>query len=120
MSKVTAKHVLLFVPNLIGYFRVMLSLVALCIMSEFPQFWLPSICFYVVSFISDLFDGWAARKFQQTSEFGGLLDMITDRCSTAGLLHVLSFEYSSKIPFARTLFLFLIILDMSSHWCQVR
>jgi len=41
MSQVTAKHVLLFVPNLIGYFRVMLSLVALCIMSEFPQFWLP-------------------------------------------------------------------------------
>jgi CDP-diacylglycerol--inositol 3-phosphatidyltransferase len=91
----------------------------------------PNLCFvvaitlYVSSFVLDLFDGMAARKFHQTSEYGGLLDMITDRCSTAGLLHVLSFEYAtatattSRIPMARSLFLMLMILDLSSHWCQM-
>jgi phosphatidylglycerophosphate synthase len=48
---------------------------------------------YLGSFIADLFDGMAARKFNQCSEFGGLLDMITDRCSTLGLFFVLYGEY---------------------------
>ena len=29
----------------------------------------------------------------QTSSFGGLLDMVTDRCSTLGLLFVLAIDY---------------------------
>jgi len=47
--------------------------------------------------------------------------MITDRCSTAGLLHVLSFEYNEYVtfPLFRVLFMGLILLDISSHWCQV-
>jgi len=46
--------------------------------------------------------------------------MITDRCSTTGLLHVLSFEYSQIYnSYFRVLFLGLIILDISSHWCQM-
>ena len=50
---------------------------------------------YLGSFIFDLFDGMAARKFNQCTEFGGLLDMITDRCSTLGLFFVLYGEYGS-------------------------
>ena len=50
------------------------------------------IILYLLSFIGDLFDGMAARKFNQTSKFGGLLDMVTDRCATLGLLFVLSHE----------------------------
>uniref|UniRef100_A0A7S0BXN6 CDP-diacylglycerol--inositol 3-phosphatidyltransferase n=1 Tax=Proboscia inermis TaxID=420281 RepID=A0A7S0BXN6_9STRA len=73
---------------------------------------------YIASFVGDLFDGAAARFFNQCSEFGGLLDMVTDRCSTLGLLHVLSFEYGDD-PNYRILFLLLIILDVSSHWCQM-
>jgi phosphatidylglycerophosphate synthase len=30
----------------------------------------------------------------QTSAFGGLLDMVTDRCSTLGLLYVLGGDYA--------------------------
>lgn len=38
-------------------------------------------------------DGLVARKLNQCSTFGGLLDMVTDRCSTMGLLFVLSCDY---------------------------
>jgi CDP-diacylglycerol--inositol 3-phosphatidyltransferase len=53
-----------------------------------------AIGLYILSFAADLVDGWAARKFQQTSQFGGMLDMITDRCSTMGLLYVLGTQES--------------------------
>ena len=49
------------------------------------------------SFVGDLFDGMAARKFKQESSFGGLLDMVTDRCSTTGLLYILSTEYKPPL-----------------------
>jgi len=47
----------------------------------------------VYSFAADLFDGMAARRFNQCSSFGGMLDMVTDRCSTLGLLFILYGEY---------------------------
>ena len=62
----------------------------------FPQRWIIAVILYVASFVGDLFDGLAARKFDQCSIFGGLLDMVTDRCSTAGLLCVLSHEHNER------------------------
>ena len=35
---------------------------------------------YVVSCLLDAVDGQAARALQQTSKFGAVLDMVTDRC----------------------------------------
>ena len=54
-----------------------------------------AIASYIYSFAADLFDGMAARKFNQCSTFGGLLDMVTDRCSTLGLLFILYGEYGA-------------------------
>ena len=89
-----------------------------------PNWWLLSISMYISSFVGDLFDGMVARRLNQTSEFGGLLDMVTDRCSTLGLLYVLSGDYAEDdnaigFPVYRLTFLFLAILDISSHWCQM-
>jgi len=92
----TAGDVLLYVPNLIGYLRVICSVLSLTLMICFPQMWITAIILYVSSFIGDLFDGLAARKFDQCSLFGGLLDMVTDRCSTAGLLCALSHEHRER------------------------
>ena len=52
-----------------------------------------AILLYLSSFIGDLFDGLVARKYDQCSEFGGMLDMVTDRCATLGLLFILYGEY---------------------------
>jgi len=127
----TANDVLLFYPNLIGYSRVLFSLLSFLIMIGSPNNggWLIAILLYIGSFIGDLFDGYVARKFNQCSTFGGLLDMITDRCSTLGLLYVLSIDIGSSLvveqPSATTvalyriIYLFLMLLDISSHWCQM-
>jgi len=90
-----------------------------------PQLWILAISLYLGSFIGDLFDGMAARAFNQTSTFGGLLDMVTDRCTTLGLLFILYGEYGDTEngyrygSVFRMLFLSLALLDIASHWCQM-
>lgn len=61
-----------------------------------PSYWALAIALYVASFVGDLFDGMAARKLGQTSTFGGLIDMVTDRCATTGLLCVLIREFANR------------------------
>lgn len=94
----TPEEVLYYVPNLIGYGRVISTIVSFLLMIAFPERWFLATWLYIFSFVGDLFDGMVARKLNQTSEFGGLLDMVTDRCSTLGLLFVLSGDYA-KVDF---------------------
>ena len=96
IKSTTANEVFLYIPNLIGYLRVACALLSFILMICFPERWVVAITLYVASFVGDLFDGIAARKFDQCSAFGGLLDMVTDRCATAGLLSALSKEYSDQ------------------------
>jgi CDP-diacylglycerol--inositol 3-phosphatidyltransferase len=129
--------VLLYVPNLVGYGRVACTLSSLALMIvNGPQYWLVAILLYLTSFVGDLVDGMLARKLNQCSTFGGVLDMITDRCSTAGLLFVLAGDYGQQqqeqshqerllaVSFLspavyRLIFLCLMLLDISSHWVQM-
>jgi CDP-diacylglycerol--inositol 3-phosphatidyltransferase len=98
-NRTTPSNVLLYIPNIIGYLRVIFTLFSLTLMICLPSHWVAAILLYVASFVGDLFDGMAARKFDQCSTFGGLLDMVTDRCSTTGLLCVLSKEYADRPEF---------------------
>lgn len=130
------ENVFLFVPNLIGYGRILLAGLALNYMKSHPK-----VCtaLYGLSCLLDAFDGMAARALGQTSKFGAVLDMVTDRyvfsfpvfpvkpsrrransnparrCTTACLLCFLSSAYP---PYA-LLFQFLITLDFSSHYMHM-
>ena len=94
---VTASNVLLFIPNLIGYARVIMTLLAYyyALPGDEEAFagylgWQVCLVCYSISFIADAIDGMAARYFGQSSDYGAVLDMVTDRCSTAGFLLLLS------------------------------
>lgn len=115
----TATKVLLFIPNLIGYARVFCSLAFLRLARD-PESWHLALASYVVSFVLDLFDGMAARRFNQTSKFGAVLDMVTDRCSTAVMLNVLAHLYAGSHPLAFDAFVALMVLDVASHWVQMK
>jgi CDP-diacylglycerol--inositol 3-phosphatidyltransferase len=91
------ENVFLFVPNLIGkspyitdrsgrdlilsrttgYTRVILAAFSLHYMRSHPKF---CSVLYGVSCLLDAVDGQAARALGQTSKFGAVLDMVTDRC----------------------------------------
>ncbi|CAG0881338.1 unnamed protein product [Darwinula stevensoni] len=66
--------VLLFVPNIIGYFRLLLLLGAYVYFHE-PLYFLP---LYITSVLLDAVDGWAARRLHQISSFGAWLDIVVD------------------------------------------
>nr|XP_019048976.1 CDP-diacylglycerol-inositol 3-phosphatidyltransferase [Kwoniella bestiolae CBS 10118]OCF27906.1 CDP-diacylglycerol-inositol 3-phosphatidyltransferase [Kwoniella bestiolae CBS 10118] len=106
------ENVFLFVPNLIGYVRVITAAASLVFMPYHPK-WCTTL--YFVSCMLDAFDGMAARALGQTSKFGAVLDMVTDRCATACLLTFLTSVY----PNWSLLFMFLITLDFSSHYIHM-
>lgn len=70
---------------------------------------------YSVSCLLDALDGYAARYFEQSTRFGALLDMVTDRCTTACLLVFLA----SAFPRYSILFQGLISLDLASHYMHM-
>jgi CDP-diacylglycerol--inositol 3-phosphatidyltransferase len=105
-------HVALFVPNLIGYIRVILLYV--CYATAMRDWKIATSC-YILSFAGDLLDGWAARKFDQASQFGYVLDMVTDRCATTGLISILCGLYPDYIP----ILLYFQMADLASHWYHV-
>nr|CAG4708429.1 unnamed protein product [Naegleria fowleri] len=101
-----------YIPNLIGYLRVFLSLLSFFIYESYP---LTVICIYTTSFVLDGLDGIAARRFNQCSRFGAVLDMVTDRFSTAALVTILVKFYPSYTSY----FILLNILDFVSHWFRM-
>ncbi|KAJ1638437.1 hypothetical protein T492DRAFT_944669 [Pavlovales sp. CCMP2436] len=104
--------VYLYVPNLIGYVRVALNFVALhYALSDFRA----CLGCYALSALLDALDGYAARALDQSSTFGGVLDMVTDRTATASLCVVLAHLYPRYLPH----FCALIMLDIFSHWAHV-
>ncbi|XP_063060916.1 CDP-diacylglycerol--glycerol-3-phosphate 3-phosphatidyltransferase [Engraulis encrasicolus] len=74
-----------YVPNIIGYIRVVLILVAWCAFNN-PAFFLPV---YIISVILDGIDGWTARRLHQTSYFGAWLDVIIDNMGRSMIWTVL-------------------------------
>lgn len=108
----TASDVLFFYPNIIGYMRFIFMVIAFyTAMSN----WQVSVTCYLLAFVGDVVDGYVARAFNQCSRFGGVLDMVTDRVSTCGLLVIVSHLY----PAYTFAFNMLIVLDITSHWFHV-
>jgi len=105
-------NIFLFVPNLIGYARVVLGVGSLYFM---PSNHVMAASLYILSGFLDAFDGYAARALNQSTKFGAMLDMLTDRCATMCLLATLGSFYPSY------LFVFQIVMaiDISCHWVHL-
>ncbi|EMC92291.1 hypothetical protein BAUCODRAFT_38322 [Baudoinia panamericana UAMH 10762] len=108
----THENIYLFVPNLIGYIRVVLCIASLYFMPLHPR---RCSFLYSVSCLLDAVDGIAARQFQQSTRFGAVLDMVTDRCTTTCLLVFLA----TAKPAYSMIFQGLISLDLASHYMHM-
>ena len=71
--------------------------------------------FFQLSGLLDAVDGHAARLLNQSSKFGAMLDMLTDRCATMCLLATLCIFY----PSAAILFQISMTIDISCHWIHM-
>lgn len=70
---------------------------------------------YSISCLLDALDGYLARIFQQSTRFGAVLDMVTDRCTTSCLLVFLAIA----MPGWAVVFQALITLDFASHYMHM-
>jgi cardiolipin synthase len=83
------------IPILLTWLRV--ALIPLVVgVFYLPQHWLPladrnlaATAVFVVAAITDWFDGFLARRWNQTSAFGAFLDPVADKLMVAGALLVL-------------------------------
>nr|CAG4646520.1 EOG090X0BWK [Macrothrix elegans] len=105
-------NIFLFVPNLIGYARVVLGIASLYFM---PSNHVAAATLYIISGLLDAFDGYAARAFNQSTKFGAMLDMLTDRCATMCLLATLGYFYPSYL----FVFQLVMVIDISCHWVHL-
>lgn len=107
-----AENIFLFVPNLIGYARIILALVSFYIMPF--DYVMASVCYLLSGFL-DAIDGYAARWLNQGTKFGAMLDQLTDRCATMCLMVMLAYFY----PRWMILFQLSMIIDIASHWIHL-
>lgn len=102
----------LLIPNLIGYFRGLLLIIAFCICFTYP-YWF--VVLYGTSQLLDGLDGYIARRMKQVSLYGAVLDMVLDRVSTTALLVILSRFY----PAYTRWIIVIMLLDVVSHFTHI-
>ncbi|KAJ1841854.1 phosphatidylinositol synthase 1 (CDP-alcohol phosphatidyltransferase1), partial [Coemansia sp. RSA 2708] len=115
MAQLSYHDVFWFVPNLIGYSRVVLA--AMAVFGMYYEHPCLTFVSYALSELLDVADGYYARKLNQCSKFGEVLDMVTDRCTTTVLLTYLAQLYGSRV--LALIFCLIISLDISSHYMQM-
>lgn len=92
------------IPNLMGYFRILLIPV-FCVLyyhSENAGCFYGAVIVLCLSFLSDFFDGKIARRFHQVTEWGKMLDPIADKLTQAAL------AIMCTVHFPATIWLFLL------------
>ncbi|KAJ5070148.1 cdp-diacylglycerol--inositol 3-phosphatidyltransferase [Anaeramoeba ignava] len=105
-------YIWFYVPNLIGYLRLILMSISFFSFQKHPVLTVTS---YFFSYLLDYADGFTARLFNQCSMFGAVLDMVTDRSTSCGLLMVVGTLYPKYTSF----FTLTSALDICSHWMQM-
>lgn len=83
------------IPNLLGYFRILLIPVYLYLYfkAETEGGYLIAAAVIGISGLTDCFDGMIARKFNMVTEFGKLLDPVADKLTQGALVLSLMFRY---------------------------
>lgn len=99
------KKDIILVPNLISIFRFVLIPFIAFFLIYYPQETALISIFLILSFLSDILDGWVARKFNMVSELGKIIDPIADKLTVIVIVTIL-FLYN-RVP---TWFFFVVIL----------
>lgn len=88
-------------PNILSISRVLL-LIPIIVFFEYELF-LISVLTFIVASLTDYFDGYFARKNNQTSDLGSLLDLLADKIFVSVLLIWMTFNFESLLILASTI-----------------
>ena len=101
-----------YIPNLVGYIRIILTLIAVAFIFKYPPV---GIFFGFISQLLDALDGTLARRLDQCSALGTILDYAVDRMFVACWMIVLTVIE----PQFWFLFVLILSLDLVSHLFQL-
>ena len=95
------------IPNIISLFRLML--IPLFVITYFDKsensYYLWSIIIVIVSGLSDIVDGFIARKFKMISDLGKILDPIADKLTQVVVILSLAINHPILFPMFVVLFI---------------
>ena len=83
------------IPNLMGYFRILIIPVFLFLYVRAETKWEYFAAFFVLalSYLTDFLDGKIARKFHMVTDWGKMLDPIADKLTQGALAVACTFRY---------------------------
>lgn len=87
------------IPNLMGYFRIILIPVFLLLYYRADTSAGYGLAFFVLalSYVSDFLDGKIARKFNMVTDWGKMLDPIADKLTQGALAVACTFRYPAAV-----------------------
>lgn len=100
------------IPNALSIFRI-LSVVPIVILF-FLEFYILATVLFLISSITDYFDGYIARRFNQESALGSLLDLLADKVLVTSLLIWLIFSSNNYLILASAYLIILREISVSS------
>ena len=86
----------LSIPNLISLIRLAMIPLILWSYTEDRAGW--AVALIVVSGVSDVADGYIARRFHQITELGKVLDPIADKLTQIAVAFILCYTFTAIIP----------------------
>ena len=109
------KKELFSIPNLMGYFRIIMIPVFLVLyyQAKTPNDYAKAFILLAISMLTDFFDGKIARKFHMETELGKALDPIADKLTQFALAIATTLRY--PLMMVLVVFFFLKERDMKMH-----
>lgn len=98
------------VPNILSYVRLLLIPIFTYLFihaEDTKDYYLIGFIIFL-SAVTDLLDGWFARKFNQITELGKVIDPIADKLTQAAIVVCLLFRY----PYMWILFILLVVKEL--------
>ncbi len=109
MHRLFKKEQLLTIPNLLSVIRLLLIPLIVWLYIGVQRYW-AAVAVIAVSGITDIADGFIARKFNMVSDFGKILDPVADKFTQGIVLICLASRYKWMIA--------LIVLFIIKEVCQ--
>jgi len=91
-----SKEDILTIPNMLSFFRLILIPVIVVCYWKYDNYAL-SVVLILISGLTDVLDGFIARKFNMVSDFGKILDPIMDKLTQAAILLCLFSRFTKMI-----------------------
>lgn len=96
MSSTTEKNDIITIPNILSILRIIMIPIIAVLYCGYEMY-LASTVLIILSGITDVADGWIARKFNMTSDFGKILDPVADKLTQATLVLCLFMRFPNMI-----------------------